>query len=225
MTRARGFSLIEVMLATALLAAGMALAFAALNNTTRATSAAENEAQRSERLRAVQGFLRRQLEGALLLPMQVPDAGDELQVFEASADQLRFVAPMPGYLSRGGPYVQTFRLERGAGGLRLVFEHQLLTPEGPLDSEREPELLLEGIAEARFEVRGLDDKGEPDDWHSDWDTPGQVPRLVRLRLRFVEPRAQWPDLVVAPRLGQSLPPALPGGLVPAPPDDDAGGER
>ena len=41
MSRARGFSLIEVMMATVLLAAGLALAFTALRNTTRATGAAE----------------------------------------------------------------------------------------------------------------------------------------------------------------------------------------
>ena len=48
MTRhARGFSLIEVMMATALLAAGMALAFAAVSNATRATAAAEIESSRN----------------------------------------------------------------------------------------------------------------------------------------------------------------------------------
>ena len=41
MSRARGFSLVEVMMATVLLAAGLALAFTALRNTTRATGAAE----------------------------------------------------------------------------------------------------------------------------------------------------------------------------------------
>ena len=103
----------------ALLAAGLALAFTALRNTTRATGAAEAEARRAEQLRAAQGFLRRQLEGALAMPVETPRPGEELVVFEAGPDLLRFVAPMPGYLSRGGPYVQTFRIRRGAGGLRI----------------------------------------------------------------------------------------------------------
>lgn len=220
--RARGFSLIEVMMATALLAAGMALAFAAVSNATRATTAAEVESARNERLRAAQGFLRRQIEGALLLPMEVPRAGDEAPVFEASADHLRLVASMPGYLSRGGPHVQEFRLVRGAGGLRLEFQHQQLSPEGPIEHDRPPEVLLEGIRDARFAVRTLDETGEAGDWQADWETVGQIPRLVRLELEFSEPRARWPDFVAAPRLGQSLPPGAgagllsPGGQVPTP---------
>jgi general secretion pathway protein J len=223
----RGFSLIEVMMATALLAAGMALAFAALSNATHATTAAEEESRRAERLRAVQGLLRRQLEGALLLPMQVPRAGEEAPVFEASADHLRLVASMPGYLSRGGPHVQEFRLVRGPRGLRLEFQHHQLTPEGPLEHERPPEVLLDGIRDARFAVRTLEPDGDAGDWLSEWDTVEQLPRLVRLELEFAEPRARWPDFVAAPRLGQSPPPGA--GLLspdgPTPPPEQPGPGR
>lgn len=211
MRRLRGFSLIEVLLATALLAAGIALAFATLSNATVATERSESLAQRGERLRAVQAFLRRQIENALPLPFETVDATGEASLFEMDGEHLRLVAPMPGYLSRGGPYLQTFRLVRSGQGLRLEFEHQLLTPDGPLEPEREPEVLLDGIAEGGFEVRTLDADGEPGDWTGDWDTPGQFPRLVRLELRLAEPRAHWPTLVAAPRLGQvPLPGTLPG---------------
>lgn len=202
MTARRGFSLVEVMLATALLAAGILLAFATLSNATVATERAEAAAQRQERLRAVQGFLRSQIEGALPLPFEPVDATGDVIVFEAEADTLRLVASMPGYLSRGGPYLQTFRLVRGAEGMRLEFVHQLLTPEGPLSPEREPEILLEGITQGRFEVRTLDDFGEPGEWRARWEEPSQIPRLVRLELSLADPRAQWPGLVAAPRLAQ-----------------------
>jgi general secretion pathway protein J len=120
--------------------------------------------------------------------------------------------------------VQTFRIRRGAGGLRIEFEHQLLTPEGPVESEREPEVLLDGLAEASFSVRGLGDDGEPTEWLREWDRPGQVPRLVRLQARFAEPRARWPELVVAPRLGSS--PAMPGAIpLGGPQDVESPGEE
>ena len=113
MTRARGFSLIEVLLATALLAAGLALAFGALVNATRATERAEAMAQRQERLRAVQGFLRTQLNGALPIAFEFnPDTG-EASFFRMTRTKLEFVATMPGYLSRGGPYLQTLELVPG----------------------------------------------------------------------------------------------------------------
>ncbi len=203
MTRARGFSLVEVMLATVLLATGIGLAFATFANATQATERAEAMAQRQERLRAVQAFLRRQVEGTLPLPYEFVDATGEATVFECDGRVLRLVSTMPGYLSRGGPQLQTFELVRGESGLRLQFTHQLLTPDGALDPEREPEVLLDGIAEARFEVRTLDDDGEPGPWVDDWPNSDQIPRLVRLKLRMRDPRSQWPDLVAAPRLAQA----------------------
>ena len=212
MSRRGGFSLIEVMLATALLAAGIALAFTTFANAAKATERAEEMAQRNERLRAVQSFLRRQVEGALPLSYEEVDATGEATVFECDGQTLRLVSLMPGYLSRGGPHLQTFALVRGEGGLRLEFSHQQLTPDGPLEAEREPEVLLDGIAEASFEVRTLEDDGEPGAWTPEWRQPGQFPRLVRLQLRMRDPRAQWPELVAAPRLAQS-PIAFAGGGV------------
>ncbi|MDY0022080.1 hypothetical protein [Arenimonas caeni] len=207
MNRARVFSRLVVRVACVLVAAGLAVAFAGLCIASMATVGAAAAAARTERLRAVQGFLRRQLEGALALPMEPQSPGQEDVVFEASAERLRLVAPMPGYLSRGGPHVQTFSLVRGPQGLRLEFQHELLGPEGPLENERPPQVLLDGIAEAAFAVRGLDELGEPGEWQSQWQDTSRVPRLVRLRLRLLEPRARWPELLVAPRLGQA---PLPG---------------
>lgn len=222
MKRARGFTLVEVLLATALLAAGLTLAFAALLNATRATERAEAMAQRQERLRAVQGFLRRQVNGALAMPYEYDEGTGESKMFEANERLLRFVAPMPGYLSRGGPYLQTFRLVPGREGLRLEFEHQLLTPEGPIEAEREPEVLMDGIAEAAFALRTLDPQGEPGDWESRWEDPATMPRLVRLELRLRDPAADWPPLVAAPRLGGAV---AQGMIAPGPTPDPEDGQQ
>lgn len=210
MTRTRGFSLVEVLLATALLATGIALAFATFANAAKATERAEQMAQRNERLRAVQAFVRRQVENALPLPYEFTEATGQATVFECDGQVLRLVANMPGYLSRGGPQLQTFELVRGEGGLRLELTHQLLTPDGPLDAEREPEVLLDGIAEAVFEVRTLDEDGKPGSWSDDWRTNDQFPRLVRLTMRMRDARAQWPELVAAPRLAQAPLPSYVG---------------
>ncbi len=204
MRNARGFSLIEVLLAATLLAAGMALAFTSLRSAGESTARAEAMAQRSERLRAVQAFMRRQLGDALPLAAR-RDAGNGREYpFIAATDSVTFVAPMPGYLSRGGPYVQTFRLVRGNGGMQLEFEHRLLTPDGPIDPERPPEVLLEGIRRGGFDVRAIGDNGEPTPWAPRWEEANRLPRLVRLQLELEDPRATWPELVVAPRAGASV---------------------
>lgn len=210
MIRTRGFSLVELLLAVTLLAAGLALAFATLRNATGASERAEAQAQRGERLRAVQSFLRTEIGAAMPVPLAAPEPGEDPVVFEVTSDRLRFVAPMPGYLSRGGPHVLEFRLVPGPGGRRLEFQHALLMPEGPLAPERPPEVLLEGIADARFAVRSIQPDGSPGPWRSDGVRGVFLPRLVRLELAFSDPHLAWPDFVAAPRLGTSPPPGFVG---------------
>jgi general secretion pathway protein J len=197
---ARGFSLLEVMVALTLLAAGMALALGTLRGATRSTANAEAVAARSERLRAVQNLLRRQVGGALPMAMAIDPATGEAHQVRGARDELEWVAPMPGYLSRGGPYVQHLQLVRTRDGTELRFQHRLLTPDGPLDPEREPAVLLTGIADGGFQYRSIDDQGRPGTWQDEWPTASVLPPMVRLRLRFESPRERWPELVIVPKL-------------------------
>ena len=200
MKRARGFTLVEVIIATALLALGLALAFASLRGAGRATARAEQSAQREERLRAVQGLLRTQISTAMPVAFEFNPETGEGAFLRLKRNKLEFVSTLPGYLSRGGPYLQTLELQPGEHGLRLVYQHQLLSTEGPLKPEREPVVLLEDIADARFEVRGVDQNSRLTPWTGEWDTSASLPPLLRLRLVFRDKQQQWPDLVVSPRL-------------------------
>ena len=200
MTRTRGFTLVEVLVAVGLLALGLALAFASLRGAARATGHAEQAAQREERLRAVQGFMRAQLTAAMPIPFEFDSDTGQANFLRVSPTKLEYVASMPGYLSRGGPYLQTLELVPGPDGQRLLFQHQMLGTEGPLKPEREPLVLLEGIADGRFEVRNIDPGGKPLSWESQWAVSSQLPPMLRLRLRFKDAALHWPELVVAPRL-------------------------
>ncbi len=199
--RSGGFTLIEVIVAISLLAFGLALSFGTLRGASKATERAEITSQRDERLRAVQGFLRAQLGGALPIAYAFDSETGSATFLGMSADKLEFVATMPGYLSRGGPYLQTLELVPGENGRRLMFQHRLLTTDGPLDAEREPVLLLDGIAEGGFEVRTLDEQARPGEWQPEWAVSAQLPPMIRLRVRFADKSMRWPDLVVATRLG------------------------
>lgn len=204
MKSARGFTLIEVVISASLLAVGLALVFASIRGAGRATERAEVQAQREERLRAVQGFMRGQITAALPIAYQFNADTGEANFFTLSATKIEFVATMPGYLSRGGPYLQTIELVPGEGGQRLVFQHQLLTSEGPLPAEREPVVLFDGIAEAGFDARTIDQNSQASSWQPQWNTSTQLPPLVRLRLRFADGSRRWPEFVAAPRLAVAV---------------------
>jgi general secretion pathway protein J len=196
----RGFTLIEVLVALSLLAFGLALTFGVLRGATGSSERAGQDAQRDERLRAVHGFVRRQLGMALPIAFEFDQSTGEATLFRGSSAKLEFVANMPGYLSRGGPYLQTLSVVHGAGGLQLQFGSQLLTTEGPLKDERAPEILLDGLSEAKFAFRGLDENGKPGSWQPSWPQGSQLPPVVRVSVRFDDPRKHWPDLIVPLRL-------------------------
>jgi len=201
--RASGFTLIEVLVSLSLLAFGLALTFGALRGATQSSERAEQVAQRDERLRAVHGFLRRQLAMSLPIAFEFDQSSGEATLFRASGSKVEFVANMPGYLSRGGPYLQTLSLVRGEHGQQLQFGSQLMTTEGPMKDERAPEILLDGIREAQFSFRGLDENGRPGSWQPSWAQSSQLPPVIRLKVVFDDPRKHWPDLIIPLRLASA----------------------
>jgi len=200
MKHAKGFTILEVLLAIMLLAMLMAGAYAGIKTATRAAHAGQTQIDRTNKLRVTQEFLRRELSQALTLPYEKETDG-KLIVFHGKPDQITFVGPMPGYLGHGGPYVQQIVLERDGGTRKLTFRHMLYngyTKDGhdKVDSV-EPVVLLENIDDATFEYRGLDDTGKIGDWDDEWTRNGVAPQMIRVKLRFTRAAAlSWPELVI-----------------------------
>jgi general secretion pathway protein J len=198
---ARGFTLLEVLLAITLLAMLLAGAYAGIRTATRASRAGQAQIDRTNKLRVTQEFLRRELSQTLALPFD-KDASGNLTVFEGKPDRAVFVGPMPGFLGHGGAYVQQLQIENDGGTRKLTFRHMLLngyTKDGhdKVDSV-EPVVLLEGIDDAQFEYRGLDETGKFGDWDDEWKRSGVAPQLIRLKLGFRRDQHQtWPELTIA----------------------------
>jgi general secretion pathway protein J len=204
--RAAGFTLIEIILATVLLALGMAIAFASLHSANGSVQRAELAAGRNEHLRAVQSLLYRFLQSAQPLVLARDDMTQQVTYLDGAHDKLRFVAPMPGYLSRGGPYVVTLKLapsDKGDGTQKLQFAYAMLVNEKPLadDDKLPPEDLLDGIADAHFEYRGLGQDAKIGDWKTEWKRSAELPVEVRLVLRFADAGRPWPAFSTALPLG------------------------
>ena len=198
--RQSGFSLLEILLALTLLALLMAGAYAGIRTATRSADGGEALIERTSKLRVTQELLRRQLSQALMLPFDERLGTGERIVFEGERDVVTWVSTMPGYLGRGGAYVQQLRLESDAGGQRLEFRHALLNgydPEEAPVGDGEPVVLLENIDDARFEFRAMGEDGKLGDWTDDWDKAGQLPLLVRVHVEFARStRMPWPELVI-----------------------------
>ena len=200
MRPARGFTLLEVLMAVMLLAVLIGGAYGGLRASANAMRAGEAAIDRTDRLRTAQEFLRRQFSQVMPLAYAHDDKQGLNVVFEGDAQFMRFVAPMPGYLSRGGPYVQTLELVRGKDGLQLQFTDVMLNgydDQKPAKDDVEPVVLLDHIASGRFFYRGLDDQGQLADWSGDWSSTEITPLMLRVELAM-QPGVQmpWPLLDV-----------------------------
>ncbi len=197
----RGFTLLEVLLAMFLLGMLVAMAYAGLSAGIRATDSGYKAIDRTNKVRLTQEFLRRQVSRSLPVIYESDPIEGTAFLFEGGPDVMRFVSTMPGYLSHGGGYVQTVRVQNERDGLALVFEHELLNGYGEEGVNRaepaDPVRLLDGIASARFEFARVDLELNEVQWVETWDEPHIPPLLVRIAIEMKpDSGVTWPEMVI-----------------------------
>jgi len=204
----RGFTLIEILLATTLLALGLALAFSTLRAATATVERGELIAARSERMRAVDGFLRRRLASAGPIAFAIDEDSGRMVRFIGEPDRIRFVADLPNYLGRGGPHLHDVAVLDGEGGPRLAVSFAMVASGGTIEDRdaRPPETLVPDLAQARFRYRGLGEDGLLGEWTDTWEQVDMLPLQVSVELASSSGGA-WPPMVVM------LPQRM-GGMVP-----------
>lgn len=189
--RSGGFTLIEVVLAMILVALIMGIAVGGIRMSRKAAENGERRIEATNSIRVTQEFLRKQLARTLPLAFAMDRTEGKNYVFEGADDGITFVAPMPGYLSKGGPYVQRLSIERG----ELHFYHRMLLSED--DDDGEPVILLDRIRRGHFEFRGIDEEGKLGDWSDEWEDASRTPMMVRVELEFEKSSGFiWPVLEV-----------------------------
>jgi len=196
--RQRGFSLLEILVAMTLLAAGLALAFATVRAATATAERGEQLSQRSERMRAVEGFLRRRIASALPIGFEtLPDTGEQFR-FTGESERMRFVADLPDYLGRGGPHLHDLEVFDDGDGLRLAVSFTMVAAGQSLPARdpRPPDTLAGELSEVRFRYRGLDGENRLGEWQDQWEEPGVLPLLVSIDIVDIDGR-RWPRMVVA----------------------------
>jgi len=197
-SRSAGFSLIEVLLAISLVAMIMALAWGGFRASIRATNSGEVLIEQTNQLRISHQFVRRQLSLVKSMIIEEGEAVDDLQIrFIGDRDFVRFVAPMPGYLSYGGPYVQELRIEPNGDGLALVYYYAMLNGYEPGEIESsEGIVLLDRVAEGGFRYLGMDPEDQSPFWDDFWEDTEALPLAVSLEMDLDRGNGlTWPNLV------------------------------
>ncbi|MGP1666511.1 MAG: prepilin-type N-terminal cleavage/methylation domain-containing protein [Rhodanobacter sp.] len=200
MKRMAGFTLLEVLASLALLALLMAGVYAGIRTATHSVHAGSAKIERLDQIRAAQQWLRRELAQTMAQTISRRDDGSP-QIFFGTAHEMRYVAPLPGYLGKLGPQLQRLSLvDGGEDGWRLELSLAVLPPDGqPAQPLADPQVLVDHIRSGHFSYRGIDAQRRAGAWQDDWPDDRQLPRLVRIELELSD-RHSWPLLEIPLRV-------------------------
>ena len=191
MSGGRGFTLVEVVVAMAILSLVMLATVSGLRTLAATQSSLEQVAQRNDDLRSVSSFLRGALESAVVgagIPEGLTLGGgmDEKALFEIRGDTLLWRTVMLMGESTGGSYV--VRVGREDDELRLRWTSVSELP-ADFDWNTAPgRTLVSGLQSFEVAYRRAPDGA----WLDEWDQRGP-PGWVRLRIRSAQ--RYWPDII------------------------------
>jgi general secretion pathway protein J len=196
MKRAAGFTLLEILAALVLLALLLVGVYSGIASASRSVRSGTAAIERMDQMRSAQRFLRRELAQSVPQPIARTDQGEPIY-FKGSAHEMRYVAPLPGYLGKLGAQLQQLQLvDDGQGGQRLELRLALLPPDGrPPQPLGEPQVLFDHIEQGSFSYRGVNPQGQAAPWSTEWVDGRVLPLLVRIELQ-PQGRDSWPRLDV-----------------------------
>ncbi|MEO8809537.1 MAG: prepilin-type N-terminal cleavage/methylation domain-containing protein [Rhodanobacter sp.] len=209
MKRAAGFTLLEILAALVLLALLLVGVYSGIASASRSVRSGTAAIERIDQMRSAQEFLRRELAQSMTQAIGQSDRGEPVY-FQGNAREMRYVAPLPGYLGKLGPQLQQLQLvDDGHGGQRLELRLALLPPDGqPARPLGEPQVLFDHIKQGSFSYSGINAQGKPVPWSPAWVDGRVLPLLVRVELQS-QGRDSWPRLDVPLRVN----PAQTAGLL------------
>jgi general secretion pathway protein J len=200
--RQGGFTLIELVIALALMALIAALMFGSLSMAARSWDGGEAKANDVSSMRQTQAFLREQIEAEL--PLRVKKAVELPLMFAGEHDEIRYAAALPPRVQDGGAYFFRLAVVQRGDKSQLVLERTIPDPaatQNPEFTAAEHSVLADGIAELRISYFGRDANAADVDtpsWRDRWDDTQRLPLLMRIDVKPVK-GAAWPTLVVEPR--------------------------
>ena len=198
---ARGFTLVEVIVAMSLLATIMVLLYSGLSFALRSWDAGDANGRKVADRRLGENFLRREM--TELFPMRWKNANMLRFAFEGEKDHVKFVSSRPAGLSAAGLSLVGIEVLENDRVRHLVMRRaqpdDAAVDFGPLD-QAEPSLLVANVESVAFSYFGAENDFAEPKWVDKWEYPASIPTLVRYKVKMADGRV-LPEQVVRVVLG------------------------
>lgn len=195
MTRARGFTLVELLVSLVVLALIGLLMSSGVGAGRRAWERVDRSSANIDQVEAAQTIIRDRL--ARLVPLTRYDAITPYSDIEGKHDVLFFIAPAP--YAQQPDALTDYRLSLSTRSELVLSATGDLAPLG--NPQRQDRVLLRGVATLDLGYFGPQPtQRDPPRWTDHWPPQAQPPQLIRVRLTFAPgDRRRWPDLIVHPQ--------------------------
>lgn len=192
----RGFTLLEMLIVFAILALLFTALFSAFNTLARGWDAADTRMTKTEDVRLITDFLRRQLSQAMVVKIK-GEKDTSIYAFSGTAQAVRYAAPLQPLQHQGGVFLIELALVSSKQGKSLQMLYAPYRPELTWEEafkEAKPVLVFDGLTQAAFTYFGASKPGADPDWTDDWEGMDTYPQLLKLTMTSKE--HIWPEIVV-----------------------------
>lgn len=190
MKNSRGFTLLEVLLATLLLASAIAVTAASVQGMSRAQARSEALLQESIERNAVANLLRARIGSALASKFNPGDGSQAM--FIGTANRMEFITQMPPYFTLAGPMRQVIERQYVGGRQGICVATGSRETTGLACQASEQTTLVAGLAAVEFRYRGRGDDGRPGQWMPEWKRTDILPEWVEVRMTSTNGGREWP---------------------------------
>jgi len=174
---ARGFTLLEVLVAITIFSLVIAVLYAGYRLAVRSWESGERTQAAVSELRLAGSFIRRHASEAF--PLAISERRAWRLWFQGEPERLVFITAMPAYLGQGGMYEMTLQVDDGKEGTALTVARRLLHPDAEsgrpgVDDRARP--LVEDLESATFDYFGTSAEDGVASWHRSWVDQQQLLR-------------------------------------------------
>jgi general secretion pathway protein J len=200
-SRGRGFTLIEVLVATTLLTMMVGLITGSLFSLTRGAQEGHARLDSVDSDRLILSFLRAQISGAV--PLTEVRERQQRVYFEGLSNSIRFVGHLPAHRGGGGlQFLQVDADDRFTTSA-LTLNYRNAWPEVPFEratdsNDWQRTLLMRQVSGVRFRYFGSDDEEQAPVWSDSWVDRSNLPSLVEVTIESTDGRT-WPAISIAVR--------------------------